>query len=250
MSIGYQAAEQPVYVNAVDFARILPQYIPANKLDRVLQETKGFTRVRLLKAAVNEISLALRPVNTGSIATAFKSESKPTKTMKIEFSANEFKGTFLGENIVDSITVAAIERAWYRLSSVISNTLMPWNYDGGEMTDTDDAAEQITIEGAIDEFAALAKGIYNAMKPLDQATAMGTADDSMKALVARIDEFKLRIAGKEKSEELVSGFKSAREVFDAIEKTINPGPTEDEMKVIGDAELDALENELMLEELY
>jgi hypothetical protein len=206
--------------------------------------------VRLLKAAVNEISLALRPVNTGSIATAFKSESKPTKTMKIEFSANEFKGTFLGENIVDSITVAAIERAWYRLSSVISNTLMPWNYDGGEMTDTDDAAEQITIEGAIDEFAALAKGIYNAMKPLDQATAMGTADDSMKALVARIDEFKLRIAGKEKSEELVSGFKSAREAFDAIEKTINPGPTEDEMKVIGDAELDALENELMLEELY
>lgn len=158
-SIGFKAID-PVIIYRSQYKTLLPNYIPSSKLAKVLKDAEKFTSVRVLKTRPHELSLAPRPVNEGSVMNQYKNMKTESK---IEFTKDEFKGEFLGVQIVDSITLAAIERLLWRMQSKISNLLMPWD----DSVEEDATAEALTVNGIVDETMNLVKAVYAKMSELE-----------------------------------------------------------------------------------
>lgn len=235
-SIGFKAID-PVIILRSQYSTLLPNYIPKNKLQKVLEDAKKFTSVRVMKTRPHELSLAPRPVNEGSIMNGYKNMKTESK---VKFAKDEFKGEFLGEQIIDRITCSAIDTLWYRASGRISNLLCPWM---DMEVEEDESAEALNVNGILDEFVTLAKVIYAKMSeielldtPSELKSAYGEKDFEFKSKNVVTNGEKLVIAlddWKAKAEKFAEYRKSEIEEEFKAGKT-HSGKTEKQLLAIKD----------------
>lgn len=190
LSIGWKPAEPPIFVYPSEYKTALPKYLPKDKVQAAIDKATEYnvSRIRLVKAVVSEIAFAPKPVNTESAVTTFKNEME-----KLTFIKDKFKAIFLGKDVEERIAISAIDTLYYRMRDAICTACIPgWNsWDYNSTTDgagiEDEALESLNVNGAIDEFATIAKGVFKKMQELEAEGNPTTDTEAEKSLRERLN---------------------------------------------------------------
>jgi len=203
-SIGWRPAKPPIIINAANFKSMLPKYVPADKVNQIIEQAKDLPKIRLIEAEVREIALAPRPVDNRAFASSYKNMETT-----ILFEGNNFKAEFLGEEIEDRISLAAIQMINDREMNALYNACIPGWGEGDDSEDED--KETADCMAIIDEAATLKKGIIQKMQELEASGTLTEEEkaEMLKKAVVENTEFK---SGAKHSKSTVEKYK---EVMDS-----------------------------------